>query len=348
MAPSSDGQQSSLVTTNTAAVEPSNETKLVRIVHWTDVHFHVLKLPTLLPTWKQCLGLAHLYIKRRKDDFLAAELVPTMVQQIDSLHPDLCIFSGDLTALGLPAEFELAKSMLSPLLEKYPNIMIAGNHDRYTRQSAYLMEEYFGDYMRGGKQWDAGKWKEEEEEMKEEEDAFPRVYDDTRWFGLKIVVLDQARPSKWSFGENSAPQLHRLERLLEELDASRCIVVGHYPVCNADGSLSDTFGRSLKDVGELYQVLCRQPPLAYLCGHDHQHYVQYMQVGGGNGQVPLICCGSTSYLGKKAQKKAGFYEITVEIADNNDSHHHLPKPRIFSIVRYEWNNCHQQFEKLEE
>jgi len=133
-----------------------------------------------------------------------------MVQQIDSLHPDLCIFSGmllvcflyktigvilsilgDLTALGLPAEFELAKSMLSPLLEKYPNIMIAGNHDRYTRQSAYLMEEYFGDYMRGGKQWDAGKWKEEEEEMKEEEDAFPRVYDDTRWFGLKIVVLDQ-------------------------------------------------------------------------------------------------------------------------------------------------------------
>lgn len=46
--------------------EPTDDMKVVRIVHWTDVHFHVLQMPTLFPAWKHLLGLAHLYIKGRR------------------------------------------------------------------------------------------------------------------------------------------------------------------------------------------------------------------------------------------------------------------------------------------
>ncbi|GJQ11396.1 hypothetical protein GpartN1_g3187.t1 [Galdieria partita] len=320
----------------TAQSEQPCEMKVFRLIHWTDVHFHVLQLPTLLPTWKQLLGLAHLYVKGRRHDFRAAELVPTMVSQIDTLQPDLCIFSGDLTGLGLPAEFEIAKSILSPMLEKYPNIMIAGNHDRYTKNSEYLMEQYFGEYMKGGDVWENGKWKVTQET------PWPRVYD--AGFGLKVIALDQARPSKWSFGENSAPQLERLEMLLERLDSSRCIVVGHYPVLNIDGSISDSFGRSLKDVHELYQVFCRQPPLAYLCGHDHEHYMQSVLMNGR--MVRFLCCGSTSYLGNKPQKKAGFYEVKMGMAMDNPIDD-TNEWKVLSVTRYEWNSNHRQFECLD-
>ncbi|GJD12764.1 hypothetical protein Gasu2_68360 [Galdieria sulphuraria] len=316
----------------TTKSEQPNGLKVVRLLHWTDVHFHVLQLPTLLPTWKQLLGLAHLYMRGRRQDFRAAELIPTFVKQIDSLEPDICIFSGDLTALSLPAEFEIAKSILSPMLEKYPNIMIAGNHDRYIKESEYLMEQYFGEYMKGGDVWENGEWKVTKET------PWPKVYNGG--FGLKIIAMDQARPSKWSFGENSSEQLKRLEMLLERWDSSHCIVVGHYPVLNIDGSISNTFGRSLKDVHELYQVFCRQPPLAYLCGHDHEHYMQSMLMG--DRWVRFICCGSTSYLGKKSQKKAGFYEVEIGIPVD---HHEF---QLLSVIRHEWNSYRQQFERLDE
>eukprot|EP00871_Galdieria_phlegrea_P005665 jgi/Galph1/609/GphlegSOOS_G5339.1 len=326
-----DTNQTAPSVVDTSQIEVPNE-RILRIIHWTDVHFHVMKLPNLLPTLKQAMGLVHLYVRGRKSEFNPMELIPVFIEQIEKLQPDLLIFSGDLTALALPAEFETALSVLSPLLKKYPNIMIAGNHDRYTKGNECVMEQYFGEYMRGGTNWKDSHW-----ERQDGQETWPHVFDTGT--GLKIITLDQARPSKWSFGENSKDQLQRLEELLQRYEPENCIVVGHYPVLDIDGTVFESFGRSLKDVRELYEVLRRQPPLAYLCGHDHEHYMQSMAVAGRF--VRFLCCGNTSYVGERERKKAGFFELQISVS-NEDEH-----PRIVSVKRHEWNEYKHQFELLD-
>ncbi|KAK4532260.1 hypothetical protein CCYA_CCYA11G3117 [Cyanidiococcus yangmingshanensis] len=277
-----------------------------RLLHFTDIHFHTPSISGSLPTVKEVLGYANLYLAGRRKAFDAPKAAAALIRLMKKIEPDLMIFSGDLTSTGTLSEFAMAYEHLRPLLQHStltktltqtrkvssrpaPLIMVAGNHDRYLHKNLYGMELFFSEQMLGGGP------------------VSPRRFDftiqdasaDVRGLAntakpLVIITLEHCRPSRWSNGHHYIPgTLSRLESLLREHHA-RSIVVGHYPVLEPDGrTLYERFGRSLTDVRELSCILRRYPPLAYLCGHHHAGYI-VRDVGSGFLHVN---CGSSAKLG---------------------------------------------------
>lgn len=162
--------------------------RVVKLVHWTDVHFLVKGFGSggRFPGQKELMGMAHLYLTGRSDAFDSKRLVGRLVKDVSDLDPDVVVFSGDLTAMGTDAEFETAKRVVKPLLDAFPTVMIAGNHDRYTKGRRLSMENHFSAWMKGGRQngthWEAGK-------DVAKNSTYPAVFDLDS--GLKIVAVDQ-------------------------------------------------------------------------------------------------------------------------------------------------------------
>jgi len=124
--------------------------KLIRLLHFTDIHVHSVSLAGHLPTWKELLGYANLYIAGRRKAFAALEAAKALCELVQSLNPDVVIFSSDLTSTGTCEEFATAYEHLRPLIESSNTfeaaqgknrstasgpflIMVAGNHDGYTQ-----------------------------------------------------------------------------------------------------------------------------------------------------------------------------------------------------------------------
>jgi 3',5'-cyclic AMP phosphodiesterase CpdA len=122
------------------------------VLHATDLHF--LEHPTVLDVLsapKRLIGCANLYLLGRSKRF-SRSVQHRLVDTIAALKPDLLLLSGDLTCLALESEFVTARKALQPLLDNdgaFPTLILAGNHDAYTRGSVQqrLMQRYFGPWM---------------------------------------------------------------------------------------------------------------------------------------------------------------------------------------------------------
>jgi Icc-related predicted phosphoesterase len=289
-----------------ASEKLEQEQACIRLLHFTDIHFHKPSLSGNLPTLKELLGYANLYFAGRRKAFDAKTATKAFIRLVHELEPDLVVFSGDLTSTGTPTEFAMAYEHLRPLLQsKRPGeslrsadsfvsgspvvIMVAGNHDRYSQKNLYGMELFFGEQMLGGGPVSPH--------------CFSFVTQDTRTKTenatktsepLVLITLEHCRPSRWSSGHHYvAGTLERLESLLSKLHA-RSIVIGHYPVLEPNGvTLYERFGRSLTDVRALSSILRRYPPLAYLCGHHHAGYV-VRDIESGFWHIN---CGSSAKIG---------------------------------------------------
>ena len=102
----------------------------MRVAHLTDLH--VMRPPSLGElTVKRLLGTANLYGMGRSSHFTEAAQ-NAAVAAVTRLAPDALLCSGDLTAQALPAEFEAAAALLTPLFSRQPTALIPGNHDTYT------------------------------------------------------------------------------------------------------------------------------------------------------------------------------------------------------------------------
>jgi 3',5'-cyclic AMP phosphodiesterase CpdA len=278
----------------------------VRVVHFTDLHFHHARdLGRVVG--KRALGLANLYLGARRYHYDAAALVPRLVDAMMACQPDLAIFSGDLTALSTVGEFEAAREALDPLLRSVPTVLIPGNHDRYARDAAGRMERYFGPWMSGGRCTEGASW------QRPPDPEWPHAYEIG---ALTVLSTDCNRPGILSNGLHSEGQLQRLTEALRERGGQRCLVVGHYPVLDRDGAPYEHRGRRLLDREELQRVLVEAKLLAYLHGHEHRWFVQDL------AGVLVLGCGSSSYVGHDADKRAGFFEIEVRPGTVEVLHRH--------------------------
>eukprot|EP00166_Cyanidium_caldarium_P006107 ctg_808.g277 len=148
------------------ALEGTRAVARVKILHFSDIHFHTPSLAGRVPRLKEVLGYANLYLTKRRASFQAPAAAGALLSLALQLQPDVLVFSGDLTSTGTRAEFELAKKHLAPLRnlpraasdalasadasDTVPLIMIPGNHDRYTYKNFYEMERHFAREMLGG------------------------------------------------------------------------------------------------------------------------------------------------------------------------------------------------------
>ena len=264
----------------------------VRVAHLTDLHwFHPPALGDLCAP-KRLLGSANLYLRGRRGDFPAA-MQDAAVAHVAALAPDLVVITGDLTATALAAEFAAARAALAPLLDRFPTLILPGNHDRYTRGAdrSDRMRATFGAWFHSP----------------------PPAHPGDRPLGrldigaLTCIALDPTRPTGLSAsGEVPPAQLDALAELLrsDALEGRTWLLALHYPILDRRGHPYDGWAHGLRNARALIQVLADAPrrPVAILHGHTHHGYTVPLPLPGGD--VPIFNCGSSGYAWKPAQGRA--------------------------------------------
>ncbi len=244
------------------------------IAHFSDIHVR------RNPRGRQLLGKrlvaqANLYIGGRARAF-DDHPVTLLVEKLLSCKPDMVVCTGDLTAMSLPTEFQAARDLLAPVIQRFPFIVLPGNHDVYTRTASrrLAMEACFGKFMGSG--------------------PWPRLF---RHGKLHFLALHVSRPTILSStGLMDKGQLERLGEILDSpaLRKTFNILLLHYPLRNRDGTPYRPMLRRLHNVGLLEGLMGRSKRIhMVLHGHEHQGFSTQLRVDGA--VIPIFNPGSAGY-----------------------------------------------------
>ncbi len=237
---------------------------MIRFVHFSDIHVFQADAawkPRDYLTKRLTGFFNQKYLPRGKQFREAVEVLKRLVDDLYSRKPDMILFSGDATTLGVEEEFAIAAEVLRVgAKDAPPGLAVPGNHDYYTRHSyeAGLFEKYFAPWLQGD-----------------------RVDQHTYPYGRQagpfyILGVNSSQPRRWwwdSSGMVGLPQLERLKRLLQkpEAMASPKILLTHYPIALSDGK-PERRHRRLKDLAALLEVIREHRVGLWLHGHRHKPY----------------------------------------------------------------------------
>jgi 3',5'-cyclic AMP phosphodiesterase CpdA len=206
--------------------------------------------------------------------------------------------TGDLCNIGLPSEWETARTFLEALGPAEAVSFVPGNHDAYVRGSLEGLLAACGRYT-GDDSGSSGR--------------FPYL---RRRGPLALVGLSSAIPTKpfVATGRLGAPQLAAAETLLRALATEpgrpfRVVMIHHPP--QPGGAAA---GRELKDAAAFTAMIARAG--AELILHGHNHVISSTAIPGPDGRsVPVVGVPSASARpdghGATASRRASYllYEI---------------------------------------
>jgi predicted MPP superfamily phosphohydrolase len=183
---------------------------------FSDIHEHaVFSFRALFD--KRVFGLMNSTFCRRGD--YRMERIDAAVRTIlESMRPDLAVFTGDAVSTSDPREFEAALKQLRPLIDSgIPILYSPGNHDRYVRDRT--CREAFECFRT--------------ELTKHCSMTLPGVYETS---DLRFAVIDCARPFNpvLSCGEMTPETADFLEREAAKDDPRPLVCVGHFPLLGND------------------------------------------------------------------------------------------------------------------
>ncbi len=282
----------------------------MRVLHMTDVHFHVPPKPLELLN-KRLLGWTNLYAFGRVHHFDAKELVASAIEDARAQDADLFVMTGDVTALATDAEFALAREVFQPMIDALPSVFVPGNHDVYTGGSRRRasMERWFGDVMKGGL-WDAAarRWSGPDPAPGCAV-PFPVSF---RLGDVDVVATNPCRPVLRSTGRFPEGAIDRAEGLVQEARAAgqQVVYLCHYPPLWQDGSAYDKVGHEMVDHAQLLDSLRRTPPDLVLHGHSHRCW--RVDLPAGDRAVPIVNCGTTSAVSPLPERTAGYFVYELE------------------------------------
>lgn len=207
--------------------------------------------------------------------------------------------TGDLCNIGLPSEWETARTFLEALGPPEAVSFVPGNHDAYVRGSLEGLLAACGRYT-GDDSGSSG--------------CFPYL---RRRGPVALVGLSSAIPTKpfVATGRLGAPQLAAAESLLRALATEpgrpfRVVMIHHPP--QPGGAAA---GRELKDAVAFTAMIARAG--AELILHGHNHVLSSAVIPGPDGRsVPVVGVPSASARpdghGAIASRRASYllYEIT--------------------------------------
>jgi len=242
----------------------------VKIVHLTDIH--VQTAPQLREmTAKRLLGTANLYLLGRRSKF-SADAQQAAVQATLREAPDAVVFTGDLTAQALDAEFAAARSLLDPILRQYPTVMIPGNHDTYVREQTPgdRMRDLFGEWMGVG---------------------MPTVHDMGE---VAFLCMETCRPHPLSAGYTPPAQFAAATDTLADLRDKFVFLCIHYPLLSRHGAPYGPSTRALAN-GEEFRDFLADTRGIHAVLHGHEHHGFRVDIPTADGPIPILNPGSTGY-----------------------------------------------------
>jgi 3',5'-cyclic-AMP phosphodiesterase len=176
--------------------------------------------------------------------FDAATMLRACVTQLLSQkqRPDAVAITGDLTDLGLPAQYALLRELIAPL--EMPVYLIPGNHDRRDAMRAAFPDHAY---------------------LRQSHDRICYAID---VHVLRIVALDTLVEGQ-SGGNLDEASLAWLDRTLAAAPGHATVVLMHHPPFATYIGHLDRFG--LRSAAPLATVIERHPQVhAILCGHVHR------------------------------------------------------------------------------
>jgi len=164
------------------------------------------------------------------------EVFETLVKEVNGIHPDVIVITGDLTNEGLMKEYEKCKSLLTKFNAK-KIISISGNHDY--RNTGYLLFKKFFPFQ-----------------------TVNELDDD-----VVLVTVGTARPDR-NEGEVGYRQNLWLERTMKKYKDKIKIVAMHHHLIPIPDTGSDQL--TVVDAGDVLRTVLDSQVDVVLCGHKHR------------------------------------------------------------------------------
>lgn len=245
----------------------------MKVVHLTDLHVQTIPRLTELGN-KRLIGSANLFLLGRSAKF-SAQVQAAAVATARALEPDLVIITGDLTAQALDSEFEAARALLDPLLERTPAVIIPGNHDTYVAEPfpGARMRRWFGDWMGAGS-------------------PHLHIYDE-----VAVLTVETCRSALLSSGHTPPEQLEAAARLLAQLPAEArpfVFLALHYPLRGRRGEPYGPWTRALSNAAVVERFIAGTDRIDAVV-HGHEHHGFRTTVPGAAGPVTILNPGASGY-----------------------------------------------------
>ena len=236
---------------------------------------------------KRLLGYLSWKSHRREEH--RADVLAALVRDLQHCRPQHTVITGDLTHLGLPAEFMEVARWLSSLGPPEQFTVIPGNHESYVSSS---WEETFAHWL---------PYLAADIPAAAPAGLFPslRIRDH-----LAFIGLSSARPSAplLATGSLGKDQLQALSRILAETGERqlfRVLLIHHPP-------LAETLGwrKRLTDSRALCNTLERYGVELVLHGHAHRATLGWIDTTAA--RAPVIGVPSASAIGHKPGRRARY------------------------------------------
>jgi 3',5'-cyclic AMP phosphodiesterase CpdA len=266
------------------------------LAHLSDAH--VGPLPR--PRRRELIGkrvTGYLNWTRSRSRIHDMEVLEQIVTDMKAHRPSHVAMTGDISNLGLPAEFQLARNWLETLGAPEDVSFVPGNHDAYVRGSLPYLARTFAPWTTG--EASAG-------------EGFPylRIRGEVALVGLSSGV---PTPLFIAAGYLGRRQLQAAERLLVETGRRGLVrvVMLHHPPQNTASQL----GRGLVDAGGFAALIRRAG--AELIVHGHNHRLCLAQMEGPGGLVPVVGVPSASVVCGTPHHRAGYHLFEISGSGTN-------------------------------
>ncbi len=243
---------------------------------------------------KRALGYLSWRRKRRFEH--SPEVLQALDRDLAQRDYEQLLVTGDLTHIGLPAEFAQARDWLRALGAPEDVALVPGNHDACVRAPWEETFALWSEYMAP-----------DGAQASDRPTAFPtlRVRGDIAFIGLSTAT---PKPPLMATGTAGAEQVARLGPVLEDTGARglfRVVYLHHCPVAG-----EEKWRKRLTDAHRVQEVL--EEFGAELVVHGHGHHGHYTRLNTRHGPVPVIAIPSVSALGLHGADIAEYNYYTVE------------------------------------
>lgn len=272
------------------------------LAHISDPHFACVEQIQMRDLFtKRLFGSLRWKLKRQAEH--NTEILTILGSDLQRAKPDHTVITGDLTQLGLPVEFEMARKWLDTLGTAKTVTIVPGNHDMYIETDWHGTFEHWLEFMTADKE------ERSFTSITSIHDVFPtlRIRDQIALIGINTAYPSSLHLATGEIGDNQLNKLKEILKQLSDRDLFRVLLIHHPPVA---GIVS--WRKSLIDMLPLQEVLCEYGVDLVLFGHTHKSL--YERVDTASGSVPVIGAPSASSLSSESSRRARYFLYTITSA----------------------------------
>lgn len=242
---------------------------------------------------KRALGYLSWRRKRRFEH--RVEVLAALQRDLAGATLDQLLVTGDLTHIGLPAEFEQASQWLRTLGAPDHVALVPGNHDACVSAPWADTFALWQDYMASDRQREGDR------------PTFPslRVRGDIAFIGLSTACPTAPLMATGTLGAEQLRQLPALLQSAASKEQFRVVYLHHCPLTG-----HEKWRKRLTDAAQVESLL--QEHGAELVLHGHGHRAHFNQLQSRAGEVPVIAVPSASALGLHGAEVAQYNRYAVQ------------------------------------